>query len=231
MPPGAGARPGVWAIVVAGGSGARFGGYKQFSSLCGRPVVEWSLDVSCALCEGTVLVVPDVATSEPAVTAAALRGVTIVTGGATRTESVRAGLAAVPEKAHFVLVHDAARPMASADLWLEVIRAVEGGADAAVPCTPVTDTVKQRQADGRLLTLERALLVASQTPQGFAARALRRAHASGAEATDDAALVESTGGHVVEVAGSPLNIKLTSPVDMRIAEALLARRSQAPAGL
>jgi 2-C-methyl-D-erythritol 4-phosphate cytidylyltransferase len=211
----------VWAVVVAGGSGARFGGYKQFADLCGRPVVEWSIDVACRTCEGVVLVVPESVLREAYVLNAGSRCSVVVAGGPTRTASVRNGLQAVPARAQVVLVHDAARPLAGEALWRDVIEAVRAGADAAVPCVPVTDTVKQRDDKGRLVTLDRSRLVASQTPQGFSATALRRAHAGEAEATDDAALVEASGGSVVEVAGVSTNLKVTSTADMAVAETLL----------
>ncbi|HET9058309.1 MAG TPA: 2-C-methyl-D-erythritol 4-phosphate cytidylyltransferase [Acidimicrobiales bacterium] len=211
----------VWAVIVAGGSGARFGGYKQFADLCGRPVVEWSIDVACRTCQGVVLVVPESVLGETYVLDAGSRCSAVVAGGPTRTASVRNGLQAVPANAQVVLVHDAARPLAGEALWKEVIEAVRAGADAAVPCIPVTDTVKQRDDDGRLVTLDRSRLVASQTPQGFAASALRRAHSGDAEATDDAALVEAGGGRVVEVAGASTNLKVTSTADMALAGTLL----------
>lgn len=206
----------AWAVVVAGGSGARFGGHKQFASLGGRQVVEWSLDVARSVCAGVVLVVPEAWL--PACTG---RADAVVAGGGTRAASVRAGLDLVPEGADVVVVHDAARPLASAGLWRAVIGAVVAGADAAVPCVPVTDTIKQRQVDGSLVTLERSTLVASQTPQAFCPEALRRAHAGGREATDDAALLESLGCRVVEVPGEAANFKLTGPSDLRVAELLL----------
>jgi 2-C-methyl-D-erythritol 4-phosphate cytidylyltransferase len=168
---------------------------------------------------GVVLVVP-------ADTLAATEGRAsyVVAGGATRPASVRAGLAAVPADAEVVVVHDAARPLASDQTWEAVIAAVLDGADGAVPCVPVTDTIKERGDDGRLVTLDRARLVASQTPQAFLAAALRAAHSSGGEATDDAALVEAMGGRVVVVPGEPTNLKVTGPADLVLAEALLAGR-------
>ena len=110
-------------------------------------------------------------------------------------------------------------------MWASVIAAVAGGADGAVPCVPVSDTIKQRQDDGRLVTLERARLLAVQTPQAFSAAALRQAHAGGAEATDDAALVEAIGGRVVSVPGEASNIKVTAPADLALAETLMAVRA------
>jgi 2-C-methyl-D-erythritol 4-phosphate cytidylyltransferase len=207
----------AWAVVVAGGSGARFGGYKQFAPLGGRQVVDWSLDAANRACAGVVLVVPAEMVAHYRQHAAC-----VVAGGATRTASVRAGLEAVPDDAQVVVVHDAARPLASARTWDAVIAAVLGGADAAVPCVAVVDTIKQLQDDGRLVTLDRKRLLASQTPQAFSATALRAAHAGLAEATDDAALVEAAGGRVVDVAGEPSNFKLTGPIDLALAEALVA---------
>ncbi len=204
---------------MAGGSGARFGGHKQFASLGGRPVVDWSLEAAGASCSGVVLVVPVQFLAEHEG-----RADRVVAGAGSRAGSVRAGLEVVPADAVVVVVHDAARPLASPGLWAGVIGAVLDGADAAVPCVPVTDTIKQRQPDGRLVTLDRSLLVASQTPQAFSATALRAAHASGAEATDDAALVEAMGGRLVEVPGEPSNLKLTGPEDLRLAWALLEGR-------
>lgn len=144
-----------------------------------------------------------------------------VTGGATRSESVRNGLAAVPDDAEIIVVHDAARPVATHELFRAVIDAVEAGADAAIPGVPVTDTVKRVDGDRVVETLDRAALVVVQTPQAFRADVLRAAHASGDDATDDAALVEAVGGKVVVVAGDARNIKITAPEDLRIAEALL----------
>jgi 2-C-methyl-D-erythritol 4-phosphate cytidylyltransferase len=212
----------AWAVVVAGGSGTRFGGYKQFVTLGGREVVDWSLEAAHKACTGVVLVVPaDVVERYTG------RASAVVAGGPTRAESVRAGLRAVPPEAGVIVVHDAARPLSHAQLWASVIAAVEGGADGAVPCVPVSDTIKQRQDDGQLVTLERARLLAVQTPQAFSAAALRAAHAQGGEATDDAALVEAIGGRVVSVPGETSNIKVTAPVDLALAETLMAVRATA----
>ena len=221
-PPEAGHLPRVtsWAVVVAGGSGTRFGGYKQFMTLAGREVVDWSLEAAAKACAGVVLVVP-----AAAVERYAGRASHVVAGGPTRAESVRAGLRAVPPYAGVIVVHDAARPLSRPQMWASVIAAVAGGADGAVPCVPVSDTIKQRQDDGRLVTLERARLLAVQTPQAFSAAALRRAHAGGAEATDDAALVEAIGGRVVSVPGEASNIKVTAPADLALAETLMAVRA------
>jgi 2-C-methyl-D-erythritol 4-phosphate cytidylyltransferase len=211
----------TWAVVVAAGDGRRFGAAKQFVELAGRRVVDWSLDVAREVCGGVVLVVPD-GVPEAAMFEGSVDRV--VAGGATRSDSVRRGLAAVPAKARLILVHDAARPLSSVALWLEVIKALEAGADAAIPAVALSDTVKQVVGAGRLVTLDRSKLVAVQTPQGFRAKVLRRVHATEAQATDDAALVEASGGRVTLVEGSPDNLKITSPSDLVAAQALLAAR-------
>jgi 2-C-methyl-D-erythritol 4-phosphate cytidylyltransferase len=149
----------------------------------------------------------------------------VVEGGTTRSRSVRAGLAAVPDEATIVCVHDAARPFASPDLYHSVVAAVVAGADGAVPGVPVTDTIKVVDPDGVVeSTPPRARLVAVQTPQAFRAAVLRRAHLSGDDGTDDAALVEAAGGRVVVVAGEPDNRKITHPDDLRWAQAVVEHR-------
>ena len=134
----------------------------------------------------------------------------VVGGGDTRSASVRAGLAAVPDDADIVLVHDAARPLASARLWERVLAAVQAGNDAVVPAVPVVDTL--REVDGT--TVDRTAYVAVQTPQGFRAAVLRRAHEGAPEGTDDASLVEAIGGKVLVVDGEPENRKITTAADL-----------------
>lgn len=203
----------VWSIVVAAGSGTRFGERKQFLALGPRRVVDWALDAARASSDGVVLVVPPDAA--PAIDGADQ----VVAGGSTRSASVRAGLAAVPADADVIVVHDAARPVPVPEVWNRVLTAVAAGADAAVPGVPVTDTL--RAVGGG--TVDRAQLISVQTPQAFRAAALRDAHADGAEATDDASLVEDNGGRVVVVDGDPANIKITNRVDLALAELLCAR--------
>jgi 2-C-methyl-D-erythritol 4-phosphate cytidylyltransferase len=196
----------VWAIVVAAGTGERFGRPKQYELLDGRRVLDHAVDACRAVADGVVLVVPSdrAGDPEPAVDA-------VVAGGTTRSASVRAGLAAVPDDAELVLVHDAARPWASPALFRAVTAAVE---DGAVPGIRIADTVKRLDGDRVLETLDRAELVAVQTPQAFRADVLRKAYASGADATDDAALVEQLGGTVVVVPGEPGNRKITHREDL-----------------
>jgi 2-C-methyl-D-erythritol 4-phosphate cytidylyltransferase len=194
----------IWTIVVGGGSGRRFGTPKQYEVLGGARVIDRSIAVAREVSDGVVVVVPP----EDAVREGA------VAGGATRSESVRAGLAAIPSDATIVCVHDAARPLASADLYRRAIAAVSDGADAAIPAIEVSDTIKV-VADGVVVsTPDRASLVAVQTPQAFRATALRAAHALGGDATDDAALVEAFGGVVIVVEGEARNRKITVPDDL-----------------
>jgi 2-C-methyl-D-erythritol 4-phosphate cytidylyltransferase len=210
----------VWAVVVAGGTGARFGGPKQFFPLAGARVVDWAIGAALRTCAGVVLVLPEA----DAAGWSGPRVDVIVAGGATRSASVRAGLAAVPADAAVVVVHDAARPLAGPELFAAVVRAVREGADAAVPGIPVADTLKRVDGDLVVGTVPRDELVSVQTPQAFAAAVLRAVHAAGGDATDDAGLVEAAGGRVVVVAGDPRNLKVTSPSDLELAAALLGER-------
>jgi 2-C-methyl-D-erythritol 4-phosphate cytidylyltransferase len=212
----------VWTVVVAGGSGARFGAAKQYERIGVDRVLDLAVRTACACSSGVVVVVPAADVGREAT----LLGpaVAVVAGGATRSESVRAGLAAVPADATVVCVHDAARPFASQELFAAVVEAVRGGTDGAVPGVPVTDTIKVVDGTGAVVdTPARDRLVAVQTPQAFRAEALRRAHADGSDGTDDAALVERAGGRVVVVPGEPGNGKITHPDDLRRARDQVAR--------
>jgi 2-C-methyl-D-erythritol 4-phosphate cytidylyltransferase len=202
----------VWTIVVAGGTGERFGAPKQYEPLDeGRRVIDVSRQVAERASDGVVVVVP-------AADAEREHG---VAGGSTRSESVRRGLAAVPAQATIICVHDAARPLASAELYGRVVDAIRAGADGAVPGVPVTDTVKVVEGGTVTATLDRATLVAVQTPQAFRAGILRAAHEGHGAATDDAALVEALGGRVVVVAGEPANRKITEIDDLEWARRTL----------
>ena len=195
----------VWTVVVAAGSGARFGGQKQYALLGDQRVLDWSVETARLVSDGVVIVVP----SEDVEREGG------VAGGRTRSESVRNGLGAVPADATIICVHDAARPFASEHLYREVISQVVRGADGAIPGLPVTDTIKQVSPTNVVIaTPDRSSLVAVQTPQAFRASMLRDAHSLGAEGTDDAALVERAGGKVVVVAGEEMNRKLTTPQDL-----------------
>jgi 2-C-methyl-D-erythritol 4-phosphate cytidylyltransferase len=178
-------------------------------------VLDRAVRVARDACDGVVVVLPaDTSWDAPP-------GIERTTGGATRSDSVRAGLALVPAAAEVVVVHDAARPLASARLFERVIRAVADGADGAVPALPVPDTVKRVDRDRVVETVPRAGLVGAQTPQAFRADVLRAAHRVGGVDTDDAALVEASGGVVRIVEGERRNLKLTLADDLEIARALL----------
>ncbi len=206
----------TWAIVVAAGSGERFGGTKQFAHLGGATVLDRAVGVARESCDGVVVVLAADARWDAPV------GVTATTGGATRSDSVRAGLALVPDDVDVVVVHDAARPLASRRLFHAVVDAVAGGADAAVPALAVVDTLKRIDGEHQVVeTVPRAGLVAVQTPQAFRASVLRAAHETESVDTDDAALVEAAGGKVVVVAGERRNLKLTLPDDLELAQALV----------
>jgi 2-C-methyl-D-erythritol 4-phosphate cytidylyltransferase len=195
-------------------------------------VVAWSIAAARTVAEGTVVVVPDPSTtSAPTVSADDLGVDQVVTGGATRSLSVRAGLAAVPMEASVIIIHDASRPLASASLFASVVQALTGdgadgapgshGADGVIPVLPVADTLKRVVGGKVSSTLDREGIVSVQTPQAFVAATLRAAHAGGGEATDDAGLLESLGATVRTVPGEPRNFKLTHPEDLAVASALI----------
>jgi 2-C-methyl-D-erythritol 4-phosphate cytidylyltransferase len=217
------------ALIVAAGLGERLGAGrpKALIELAGRPLVQWSIDVLSEVSAITSIVVA----LPPGAQAPA--GVIAVDGGAVRSDSVRRALSAAGP-GDPVLVHDAARPLLTAELARAVIAALEGDhtADAAIAAAPLTDTVKRVDPTGAVSeTLERSSLWAVQTPQVFRRAALERAldvgHDILAQATDDAWLVERTGGRVIVVAASEENFKVTAPLDLQIAETLLARRDAA----
>jgi 2-C-methyl-D-erythritol 4-phosphate cytidylyltransferase len=240
----------VWAVIVAGGNGTRFGRRKQFADLAGRPVLAWSIEMARRVCSGVVVVLPPPVAAEvhqpgePMTVAEAAehrpgreehddedqdqdlvqafdQADKIVTGGILRSDSVRAGLRAVPDDAEIVAVHDAARPLAGLAIWHAVLDAVAAGADGAVPVVTVADTVTQVHPDGTRRAVDRTTLRAVQTPQAFRADVLRQAHRAGDDATDDATLVEAIGGRVELVDGHAVNLKITMPSDLLVAAALL----------
>jgi len=216
----------VAAILVAAGSGERLGAHvpKAFVVVGGRPMLEWSLDAVRAAGIGRVVV----ALPAHFMTTFGAEGIEFVTGGATRSQSVRNALAAVPE-AERVVVHDAARPLVEPELFARCLAELER-ADAAIAAARVTDTIKRGDARGVVAeTLDRSVLWAVQTPQAFRAAALRRAldqpETVLRAATDDAMLVEARGGTVQLVEAGAGNLKVTTPRDLEVAELLLARRA------
>ncbi|MGI8750454.1 MAG: 2-C-methyl-D-erythritol 4-phosphate cytidylyltransferase [Thermoleophilaceae bacterium] len=206
------------AIVAAGGSGERLGTQrpKAFVGLAGRPMLEWSLDVLAQACDRVVVAVPE---------GEAHDGPDRVPGGVSRSESVRNAVAAAPEASVFV-VHDAARPLVTLELVQRCVDALVDGVHGAIAAAPVTDTIKQADASGRVVsTLDRGSLWAVQTPQAFRADSLRRAleadPATLAAATDDASLVEAAGDSIEVVESRVENFKVTTSLDLRMAEAVL----------
>ena len=212
----------VWAILVAAGRGERLGldRPKAFAKLGDEPLLAEPLRrlEGCPWVDRIVLVAPP-GWEEPAILLAEEEGCgkvhACVTGGETRSDSVRAGLAEVPADALVVLVHDAARPLVSDEVVERVLAPLSEGWDGVVPGLPVGDTLKRVGADGGVEeTVSRDGLWAVQTPQAFAADVLRRAQAGGAEATDCAGLVEAAGGRVKVVEGDPRLLKVTSEADL-----------------
>jgi 2-C-methyl-D-erythritol 4-phosphate cytidylyltransferase len=208
----------VVGIVPAGGTGERLGAErpKAFVVMAGRPLLDWSVAVLRRACERVVVAVPPGYERPP----------DRVTGGGSRSESVRNALMAAPE-ASVAVVHDAARPLVTLELVERCVAALEPGWEGAIAAAAMTDTVKEAGPDGRVArTLDRSTLWRVQTPQVFRADVLRRALDRPVEelaaATDDSALVESLGGAVRVVEAPAENLKVTRPSDLRVAEALLA---------
>jgi 2-C-methyl-D-erythritol 4-phosphate cytidylyltransferase len=217
----------VAVLIPAAGSGVRLGPGipKALRPLAGLPLLVHAVrQVAGASSVGLIVVAAPPADVAPvADLLAAEAPVTVVAGGATRQASVAAALAAVPERYQIVLVHDAARALAPAALLDRVAAAVRGGCDAVIPVLPVVDTIKLVAAGGEVAgTVDRSTLRAVQTPQGFRRALLAKAHAAAVdEHTDDAGLVEGIGGRVFCVPGDERALKITRPIDLIVAEALL----------
>ncbi|HEY8654225.1 MAG TPA: 2-C-methyl-D-erythritol 4-phosphate cytidylyltransferase [Dermatophilaceae bacterium] len=197
---------------------------KAFAPLCGEPLLAHALRgvLGCADVGHVVIVAPGSHLSQARDLAGQDPRIDVVAGGADRSASVVAGLAALRPDDGIVLVHDAARCLAPAELFARVIHAVRSGHVAIVPALPVTDTIKVVDAQGLVLaTPDRETLRGIQTPQGFLRDVLERAYASWTPATDDAGLVERIGGHVRVVDGDRLALKITSAADLAVATALL----------
>jgi 2-C-methyl-D-erythritol 4-phosphate cytidylyltransferase len=222
----------VAVIVVAAGSGVRLGAGapKAFAPLCGEPLLAHALRgvFGCPEVGHVIIVAPpshiqqarDVVGQDPRVD--------VVAGGSDRSASVAAGIAALHQDDGIVLVHDAARCLAPADLFARVIHAVRAGHPTVVPGLAVTDTVKVVDLQGRVMaTPDRQTLRGIQTPQGFLREVLEHAHAGGGYATDDAGLVERIGGHVRVVEGDPRALKVTTALDLAVATALLQNGTHA----
>jgi 2-C-methyl-D-erythritol 4-phosphate cytidylyltransferase len=236
----------VAVLVPAAGMGVRLGpgGPKALRTLAGVPLLGHTLRRIAAAPSVAAVVVaapPDAMDAVRALAAAAFTGVDaaargatliVVPGGASRQESVAAALAAAPPDLDIVLVHDAARALVPTALVEAVAAAVRQGRDAVIPVLPVVDTIKEVAGDGVVVnTVDRAVLRAVQTPQGFRrsvlAEAHRRAEGRGA-VTDDAGLVERLGVRVHCVPGSERAVKITRPFDLALAEHLLATEGPGP---
>lgn len=214
------------AIVAAAGSGERLGAGvpKALVRLGDETLLQ--LSVSAMRDAGIDVIVVTAPAQSLSEFASHVPTAHVVAGGRTRQDSVRAGLAAVPAEVDVVLVHDAARALVPVEVVRRVLAAIADGAEAVVPVVPLADTVKEVDSKGAVVrTVDRALLRAVQTPQGFRRSVLEHAHAGGMKAaTDDAALVEALGVTVTTVEGSPEALKVTSPIDLVVAEGILARR-------
>ncbi len=221
---------GVWAVIVAAGTGERLGldRPKAFAPLAGRPLLAESVDRldRCPWVDAIVIAAapgweePTILLAEEIV---ATKVVSCVTGGATRAESVRAAVNDVAEDALVVLVHDAARPLVSDEVVERLLQPLSEGYDGVVPVVPVPDTLKRVSGGVVAETVSRDDVVAAQTPQAFLAPALRRGlDGDLAGATDCASLVERTGGRVAVIDGDPRLLKVTTKDDLAIVEALLA---------
>jgi 2-C-methyl-D-erythritol 4-phosphate cytidylyltransferase len=243
----------VHLLIAAAGSGRRMGasGNKLLLPLAGRAVLAWTLDavLACPAIRWVGIVGQPqdrpaieaiIASSSSSSAAAAdeVQGappVVWIEGGETRQESVSRGLEALPDEAETVLIHDGARCLAEPDLLARCCEALEAAAAAGaavIAATPVTDTIKQVDDGGCITaTPDRSGLWAAQTPQGFPLQRLRQAHARAAaegwSVTDDAALFERLGLPVRVLQAPPSNVKLTTPFDLIVAEAVLRARGAA----
>ncbi|MEO9221753.1 MAG: 2-C-methyl-D-erythritol 4-phosphate cytidylyltransferase [Mycobacteriaceae bacterium] len=220
---------GAVAVIPAAGRGVRLGEPvpKALVRLAGTSLLQRAVDVffEAGGIGLVVLVVPAALVDD--VSAQFGADVLVVAGGVERSDSVRVGLRAALGRApgsEYVLVHDAARALTPVQLVRDVLGAVRDGADAVIPVLPVVDTIKSVDADGVVTaTPDRARLRAVQTPQGFRADILSRAHRGSGSATDDAGLVERMGVAVHTIAGDPLAFKITTPLDLRLAQTMLGQ--------
>ncbi len=233
--------PKIWTVILAAGAGHRFGTPeelpKQFQQL-GDPngakqsVLDWAVTTATGVSDGVVVTIaPDMRD----VVGFDATNIQIIDGGVLRSDSVRNALAVIGDDVELILIHDAARPLATPDTYERVINALKDGADAVVPIVDIPDTLRHRHPqeatidkatahDGIIQdsTVDRSTLVAVQTPQGFRANIIREAHASSDDATDDATLVERLGYKITMVDGDRLGTKVTHQSDLRFLNAQLA---------
>ena len=223
--PGEKTRATVWTVIVAGGSGLRFGERKQFIDLAGKSVLERSVETALEHSHGVVIVVPDDSIGDTVANFVDPK-ISVVGGGSTRAKSVRFGLGAIEARVSpddVVLIHDAARPLASNELYQRLIAAVSESTPAVVPVIEIADTL--REVGGG--TVDRSKLRAVQTPQAFRAQTILEAHSTGEEGTDDASLVELMSGvAVMMVEGEAPNRKITTRFDFDAARAHLVAHAR-----
>jgi 2-C-methyl-D-erythritol 4-phosphate cytidylyltransferase len=219
----------VWAVIVAAGRGERLGldRPKAFANLRDRPLLAESIErLEASDWIDSIVVAAPPGWEEPVILLAEELGcgkvVESVTGGETRSDSVRIALGKVPDDAAVVLVHDAARPVVPEEVIERLLTALNEGWDGAIPVLPSADTMKRVEGDQVVETLDREGIVLAQTPQAFVAPALRDAASAGGSTTDCAALVEARGGRIKAVPGDARLVKVTDPADLELVERLLA---------
>ena len=220
------------AIIAAAGSGERFGATlpKALITLGNRTLIEHAVAALAPIASEIVICAP--AGYEKQIQELVGADITVVTGGITRSDSVRAGITALTGKNKYVLVHDAARALASTQLAKNVLAALEKGEVAVIPGLELIDTVKSVDAGGHVTsTPDRASLRRVQTPQGFDLEILKKAHSSGANATDDGALVEAIGHKVLIINGEDRALKITTPADLATALSTLGDSSEFRTGV
>ncbi|MDQ4117978.1 MAG: 2-C-methyl-D-erythritol 4-phosphate cytidylyltransferase [Actinomycetota bacterium] len=204
----------VWAVVLAGGRGTRFGRLKQFEPLAGVRLIDRTVAAARRTCDRVALVLPaEVEWDGPPVDALAV-------GGDHQSESMRAALAVVPDDAGVIVATDPAHPLAPDRVYTDVVAAVRAGADGAVPVLPLLEVV-QRVVDGRVVeTLPKDDAVITQAPHAFRADVLRAVHADRPRPVENSGLLVERGHHVVAVQGDPANLHVATAADLTVMERL-----------
>jgi 2-C-methyl-D-erythritol 4-phosphate cytidylyltransferase len=209
----------VWAIVVAGGSGSRFGQPKQFLDLDGRTLLEWAIDSCRTVADGIVVALPAGTEWEPP------PGVLRVDGGPSRVGSAREALAAVPPDAEVIVIHDPAHPLAPDHAFRSVVAAIRSGADASAAAVPMNECIKETDDAGWVQrSLPKPGVMVVQTPHAFRASALRAAHAAGLDGVEDTELIEQHGGRVHLVPGDTACIHITTLDELELVRAIVRGR-------
>lgn len=204
----------VWAIVLAGGTGTRYGLLKQLEELAGMRLVDHTVGAARRTCDRVALVLPDGLAwdGEPVDR--------LAVGGDHQSSSLRAALAAVPDTAGVLVVADPAHPLAADRIFTDVVAAVRGGADGAVPVVPMLEVV-QRVVDGVVVeTLPKPDTVVAQSPQAFRADVLRAAHAGAPRPVENSGMLAALGHRVVTVPGDPANLHVATAEDLGVVRRL-----------